>query len=115
MQNSSAFKEILDTLLMPVFNRVFHFLKMDITGTDDTIEHSSLRRGYFSLILAIASGELEPVLYSQSQSRSSSLVAVLMFLFAQRISLISRTFCKASCITSETTRCRRIKKLDSSC
>lgn len=59
---------ILDTLLMPVFNRVFYFLKLPITGTDDTFQHSQLRRAYFSLILAMAAANLQDVLYSESQS-----------------------------------------------
>lgn len=51
---------------MPVFNRIFYFLKLPITGTDDTVLHSQLRRAYFSLILAIANANLQQVFYSQS-------------------------------------------------
>lgn len=66
-----AFVEILDTLLMPVFNRVFYFLKLPITGTDDTVQHSVLRRAYFSLLLSITGANLQQVFYSDSASSHS--------------------------------------------
>ncbi|KAI5478878.1 Exportin-T [Pseudohyphozyma bogoriensis] len=59
------FLSILDTLLLPVFNRVFYFLKLPIAGTDDTIQHSNLRRAYFNFILSITSANLQEVLYSE--------------------------------------------------
>ncbi|SCV74530.1 BQ2448_7559 [Microbotryum intermedium] len=59
--------EVLDTLLLPVFNRVFHFLKQPITGTDDEIQHATLRRAYFNFILSITSSNLQQVVYSESE------------------------------------------------
>lgn len=35
-------------------------------GTDDTVEHSTLRRAYFTFILSIASANLQEVFYSES-------------------------------------------------
>ncbi|KAM0750236.1 Exportin-T [Meredithblackwellia eburnea MCA 4105] len=60
-----AFLPILDTLLLPVFNRVFYFLKLPISGTDDMIQHSNLRRAYFSFILSITSANMQEVFYSE--------------------------------------------------
>ena len=60
----NEFVEILDTLLWPVFSRVFDFLKLPIAGTDDVVEHSTLRRAYFAFILSIISANLQQVLYS---------------------------------------------------
>lgn len=57
---------ILDTLLLPVFNRVFYFLKLPITGTDDVVQHSTLRRAYFTLIISIVASNLQEVFYSPS-------------------------------------------------
>lgn len=68
-----AFLTILDTLLLPVFNRVFSFLKLPIAGTDDMIQHSNLRRAYFSFILSITSANLQEVFYSESSSPFPSL------------------------------------------
>ncbi|GAA5960825.1 hypothetical protein JCM21900_002296 [Sporobolomyces salmonicolor] len=59
------FLEILDTLLLPVFNRVFHFLQLPVAGTDDTLQHSHLRRAYFNFILTIAGANLQEVFYSE--------------------------------------------------
>ncbi|GAA5895540.1 hypothetical protein JCM8208_005261 [Rhodotorula glutinis] len=59
------FLSILDTLLLPVFNRVFHFLQLPIAGTDDTVQHSHLRRAYFNFILSIAGAGLQEVFYSE--------------------------------------------------
>ncbi|BGP35706.1 pre-tRNA nuclear export protein [Rhodotorula toruloides] len=59
------FLDILDTLLLPVFNRVFHFLSQPISGTDDMIQHSELRRAYFNFILSIVSVNLQEVFYSE--------------------------------------------------
>lgn len=61
-----AFTDILDALLLPVFNRVYEFLKLDVTGTDDAVQHSSLRRAYFNLLLSIAQGGMPHVLYSNT-------------------------------------------------
>ncbi|KAG0654816.1 pre-tRNA nuclear export protein [Rhodotorula mucilaginosa] len=59
------FLEILDTLLLPVVNRVFHFLSLPIAGTDDMVQHSTLRRAYFNFILSIAGANLQEVFYSE--------------------------------------------------
>ncbi|GJN94034.1 hypothetical protein Rhopal_007097-T1 [Rhodotorula paludigena] len=59
------FLDILDTLLLPVFNRVFHFLQLPIAGTDDTVQHSTLRRAYFGFILSITGANLQEVFYSE--------------------------------------------------
>ncbi|SGY86016.1 BQ5605_C009g05795 [Microbotryum silenes-dioicae] len=68
--------EVLDTLLLPVFNRVFHFLKQPITGTDDEIQHATLRRAYFNFILSITSSNLQQVFYSEkNQSSLSSILS----------------------------------------
>ncbi|GAA5834356.1 hypothetical protein JCM11251_007967 [Rhodosporidiobolus azoricus] len=60
-----AFLDMLDTLLLPVFNRVFHFLQLPIAGTDDMIQHSTLRRAYFNFILSICGAGLQEVFYSE--------------------------------------------------
>ncbi|GAA6017846.1 hypothetical protein JCM10207_003473 [Rhodosporidiobolus poonsookiae] len=59
------FLDILDTLLLPVFNRVFHFLQLPIAGTDDMVQHSTLRRAYFNFILSICGANLQEVFYSE--------------------------------------------------
>ncbi|GAA5993378.1 hypothetical protein JCM11641_008430, partial [Rhodosporidiobolus odoratus] len=61
----TAFLDTLDTLLLPVFNRVFHFLQLPITGTDDMVQHSTLRRAYFSFILSVCGANLQEVMYSE--------------------------------------------------
>ncbi|GAA5891828.1 hypothetical protein JCM6882_007375 [Rhodosporidiobolus microsporus] len=60
-----AFLDMLDTLLLPVFNRVFHFLQLPIAGTDDMVQHSTLRRAYFNFILSICGAGLQEVFYSE--------------------------------------------------
>ncbi|GAA5992257.1 hypothetical protein JCM5350_006326 [Sporobolomyces pararoseus] len=59
------FTTVLDTLLLPVFNRVFHFLQLPIAGTDDQVQHSTLKRAYFSFIITICSANLQQVFYSE--------------------------------------------------
>lgn len=66
MLPQTNFLEILDTLLLPVVNRVFHFLSLPIAGTDDMVQHSTLRRAYFNFILSIAGANLQEVFYSES-------------------------------------------------
>ncbi|GAA5859251.1 hypothetical protein JCM8547_008938 [Rhodosporidiobolus lusitaniae] len=61
----TAFLDILDTLLLPVFNRVFHFLQLPIAGTDDMVQHSTLRRAYFNFVLSICGAGLQEVFYSE--------------------------------------------------
>ena len=61
------FTSILDTLLLPVFNRVFHFLQLDIAGTDDQVQHSTLKRAYFNFIITICGAGLQEVFYSESK------------------------------------------------
>ncbi|BGP43722.1 pre-tRNA nuclear export protein [Rhodotorula kratochvilovae] len=61
----TAFLSILDTLLLPVFNRVFHFLQLPIAGTDDTVQHSALRRAYFGFIMSVCGAGLTEVFYSE--------------------------------------------------
>ncbi|BGP20360.1 hypothetical protein JCM10213_002332 [Rhodosporidiobolus nylandii] len=60
-----AFLDILNTLLLPVFNRVFHFLQLPIAGTDDMVQHSALRRAYFNFILSVCGANLQEVFYSE--------------------------------------------------
>ncbi|GAA6024202.1 hypothetical protein JCM11491_001283 [Sporobolomyces phaffii] len=59
------FTTVLDTLLLPVFNRVFHFLQIPITGTDDQVQHSTLKRAYFNFIITICTSNLQEVFYSE--------------------------------------------------
>ncbi|GAA5912917.1 Ran GTPase-binding protein LOS1 [Sporobolomyces salmoneus] len=59
------FTTILDTLLLPVFNRVFEFLQLPIAGTDDRVQHSTLKRAYFNFIITICSANLQQVFYSE--------------------------------------------------
>ncbi|GAA5820935.1 hypothetical protein JCM10212_000554 [Sporobolomyces blumeae] len=59
------FTTILDTLLLPVLNRVFHFLQTPIAGTDDQVQHSSLKRAYFGFVLTICGAGLGEVFYSE--------------------------------------------------
>ncbi|KAK4699304.1 exportin-T, partial [Phenoliferia sp. Uapishka_3] len=59
-----AFSPILDTLFIPVFNRVVYYLKLPIAGTDDVVQHSALRRAYFGFILSIFAANLQEILYS---------------------------------------------------
>ncbi|GAA6052810.1 hypothetical protein JCM3770_006263 [Rhodotorula araucariae] len=61
----TAFLSILDTLLVPVFNRVFHFLQLPIAGTDDMVQHSALRRAYFGFIMSVCGAGLQEVFYSE--------------------------------------------------
>lgn len=58
------FIEMLDVLLAPVFDRVYHFLEQPVTGTDDIQQHSELRRAYFNLLLSIASANMQSVFTS---------------------------------------------------
>ncbi|KAK4053974.1 pre-tRNA nuclear export protein [Microbotryomycetes sp. JL221] len=60
----TSFVEILDALLLPVVNRVVHFLKTPINGTDDAVYHAQLRRAYFNFLLSITGANLQQVLYS---------------------------------------------------
>lgn len=61
-----AFLDILDTLLLPLLTRVFSFLETPISGTDDVVQHSQLRRAYFNFILSITSANMQEVFYSDS-------------------------------------------------
>ncbi|GAA5937886.1 Ran GTPase-binding protein LOS1 [Sporobolomyces koalae] len=61
----SHFTTILDTLLLPVFNRVFHFLQLPIAGTDDQVQQSTLKRAYFNFIIVICGANLQEVFYSE--------------------------------------------------
>ncbi|KAK4048624.1 pre-tRNA nuclear export protein [Microbotryomycetes sp. JL201] len=61
----SSYADILDALLLPVVNRVVHFLKSPIGGTDDAIQHSQLRRAYFNFLLSITGANLQHVFYSE--------------------------------------------------
>ena len=54
-------------MLMPVVDRVFHFLKTPINGTDDAVQHSVLTRAYFNMFLSILGANLQEVLYSESE------------------------------------------------
>lgn len=69
----TAFGEMLDMLLAPVLERVYHYLEMPITGTDDIQLHSELRRAYFNLMLSIASAGMSSVFFSERKSMSLSL------------------------------------------
>ncbi|KAM0787298.1 hypothetical protein ACM66B_007074 [Microbotryomycetes sp. NB124-2] len=60
----TSYADILDALLLPVVNRVVHFLKLPISGTDDAVQHSQLRRAYFNFLLSITGANLQHVLYS---------------------------------------------------
>lgn len=61
----TAFAEMLDMLLAPVLERVYHYLEMPVTGTDDIQQHSELRRAYFTLMLSIASAGMSNVFFSE--------------------------------------------------
>ena len=56
---------MLDMLLIPVLDRVYYYLELPITGTDDIQQHSELRRAYFTLMLSIASAGMSSVFFSE--------------------------------------------------
>lgn len=60
----ATFAEMLDVLLIPVFDRTYHFLEQPITGTDDIQQHSELRRAYFTLLLSISTAGMQSVYFS---------------------------------------------------
>jgi hypothetical protein len=70
--SQTAFTEILDTLLLPLLNRVFNFLESPIAGTDDAVQHSQLRRAYFNFILSITAANMQEVFYSESELRAQA-------------------------------------------
>ena len=58
---------MLDVLLIPVFDRTYHFLEQPITGTDDIQQHSELRRAYFTLLLSISTAGMQSVYFSSRE------------------------------------------------
>lgn len=57
---------VLDSLLTPLFQRVFAGLAEPITGTDDEIQLGELRREYLSFVLIILNNDLSSVLVSDA-------------------------------------------------
>ncbi len=55
---------ILDTLLSPLFQRVFAGLATPTTGTDDEIQLRELKQQYLNFVLVILNNDLGPVLVS---------------------------------------------------
>lgn len=102
MRQQFDFLLILDALLIPVFERVFYFLKLPIAGTDDMIQHSNLRRAYFGFLISIAQANLTEVFYSESALPSPllTLPAGLTPARAQRTSRISSPCCSPLRTTS---------------
>ena len=60
-------------LLAPVLDRVYYYLEMPVTGTDDIQQQSELRRAYFTLMLSIASAGMSNVFFSERKRPRSSL------------------------------------------
>ncbi|MBW0473648.1 hypothetical protein O181_013363 [Austropuccinia psidii MF-1] len=60
------FGELLDSLLIPLVSKIIFFLDQPITGTDDVVCQSELRRGYFQLFSSIISSQLHPIFISQN-------------------------------------------------
>ncbi|APA10228.1 hypothetical protein SS1G_07334 [Sclerotinia sclerotiorum 1980 UF-70] len=57
--------EVLNSLLTPLFQRVFASLSEPVTGTDDGIQLAELRREYLSFVTVILNNELGSVLVSE--------------------------------------------------
>jgi exportin-T len=57
---------ILDTLLSPLFQRVFNGLSQPASGTDDEIQLRELRQQYLNFVLVILNNDLASVLVSAS-------------------------------------------------
>ncbi|ATZ54227.1 Bclos1 [Botrytis cinerea B05.10] len=57
--------EVLNSLLTPLFQRVFASLSEPVTGTDDGIQLAELRREYLTFVTVILNNELGSVLVSE--------------------------------------------------
>lgn len=55
---------ILDNLLLPLFSKIIFFLDQPITGTDDVMCQSELRRGYFNLFNSIIGAQMHGIFIS---------------------------------------------------
>jgi len=58
------FISLLDNLLLPLFSKIINFLDQPITGTDDVMCQSELRRGYFNLCSSIIGAQMHGIFVS---------------------------------------------------
>ncbi|KAA1118240.1 pre-tRNA nuclear export protein [Puccinia graminis f. sp. tritici] len=58
------FISLLDSLLLPLFSKIINFLDQPITGTDDVMCQSELRRGYFNLCNSIIGAQMHGIFVS---------------------------------------------------
>ncbi len=59
--------EMLDSLLTPLLNHLFQSLSEPVSGTDDELRLTELRREYLNFLLTIINNNLSQVLVSQGR------------------------------------------------
>ncbi|PLW04371.1 hypothetical protein PCASD_26515, partial [Puccinia coronata f. sp. avenae] len=55
---------LLDSLLLPLFSKIINFLDQPLTGTDDVMCQSELRRGYFNICSSIIGAQMHGIFVS---------------------------------------------------
>lgn len=75
------FISLLDSLLLPLFSKIITFLDQPITGTDDVMCQSELRRGYFNLCSSIIGAQMHGIFVSANNQ--AHLETILKTIIAQ--------------------------------
>ena len=56
---------ILDEMVIPIKEKVFYFLQKGVSGTDDIVDKTELKRSYLTFWAAVFSAQVESVLISE--------------------------------------------------
>lgn len=82
----SEIHSVLDSLLTPLLQRIFHGLSKPVAGTDDDIQLTELRREYLSFIQIILQHGLGAVLVSESNQATFEPLISSIILLAKNVS-----------------------------
>lgn len=77
---------ILNSILSPLLTLVFSSLQEPVSGTDDSIQLTELRREYLNFLLVVVNNDLGQVLVSESNMANFENVVQTVMVFAQELS-----------------------------